>query len=308
VDALPITSYLLRSALLLRQAKRMAPAFDLVVTGDNEADFGPHGVQYVNYPWDLLPRPVLERRWYHRPPLVTAYRELCIRLADFSLDRMRQTAMLVNSDYIGGLVRARYDLPSRTLYPPVHGPFPEVPWAAREPAFLCVGRIAPDKELDRVIDILARVRAARPEVRLRIVGTPEGEYAARIAARVRAEGAGWITLQSGLSRDALTRLMAGHRYGIHGHRTEHFGLVVAEMVRAGCIVWVPDAGGQVEIVGDQRLRYRTVEEAAAAIVRTLSDPAEEADLRARLAKQARLFSVERFMREFREVVAERARR
>jgi hypothetical protein len=59
-------------------------------------------------------------------------------------------------------------------------------------------------------------------------------------------------------------------------------------------------------VGDARLRYDTVEGAAEAIVRTLSEPAEEADLRARLARQARLFSAERFVREFRAVVAERA--
>lgn len=308
VDAMPVASYLLRYAILLREAKRLARGFDVLVTGDNEADFGPHGVQYVNYPWNLLPRPALERRWYHRPSLVAAYRALCIRVADFSLERMRQTAMLVNSDYVGGLVRARYDLAPRTLYPPVMGAFPVVPWEARERAFLCVGRIAPDKEVDRVIDILARVRAARPQVRLRLVGTPEGQYAERVAARVRAEGAGWITIESALPREALTRLMAGHRYGIHGHRTEHFGMAVAEMVHAGCIVWVPNSGGQVEIVGDVRLRYDTVEGAAAAIVRTLDDPAEEADLRAHLARQARLFSAERFVREFRSVVAARARR
>jgi glycosyltransferase involved in cell wall biosynthesis len=307
VDAMPVANYLLRYAILLRQAKRLAPRFEVLLTGDNEADFGPRGVQYVNYPWNLMPRPVLERRWYHLPPLVAAYRELCIRVADFSLPRMRQTAMLVNSDYIGGLVRARYGLVPRTLYPPVMGTFPAVPWVERERAFLCVGRIAPDKEIDRVIDILTLVRAVRPEVRLRLVGTPEGAYAERIAARVRGEG-GWITMESGLARAALTRLMAGHRYGIHGHRTEHFGMVVAEMVRAGCVVWVPNRGGQVEIVGDARLRYDTVEGAAAAIVRTLSDAAEEADLRARLAKQARLFSAERFVHEFREVVAERAGR
>ena len=55
------------------------------------------------------------------------------------------------------------------------------------------------------------VRAARPEGRLRIVGTPEGEYAARIAAPVRAEGPGWITIDSELGRDGLTRLTTGHR-------------------------------------------------------------------------------------------------
>jgi glycosyltransferase involved in cell wall biosynthesis len=302
IEAIPAPTYLLRTAVLLRLAKRRARDFDVLLTGDNEADFGPRGVQYINYPWDLLPRPPLETRWYHRRALVTAYRELCIRLAEFSDDRMRRTPALVSSDYVGRLVDRRYGLVPRTLYPPVMGAFPAVPWEGRERAFLCVGRIAPDKQLDRVIDVLVRVRAEIPDVRLRIVGTPEGAYAARIAARARAEGA-WITLESGLSREALAALMARHRYGIHGHLNEHYGMVVAEMVHAGCVVWVPDDGGQVEIVGDPRLRYDTVDGAAASIVRTLRDPAQEAELRRGLAVQARRFSTGHFVREFRAVVA-----
>jgi glycosyltransferase involved in cell wall biosynthesis len=259
-------------------------------------------VQYINYPWDLLPRPALEARWYHRRGLVTAYRELCIRLADFSEERMRRTPALVSSDYVGRLVDRRYGVVPRTIYPPVAGTFPAVDWEGRERAFICVGRIAPEKRIDRVIDIVARVRTAVAGVRLRLVGTPEGPYAERIAARVRAEHA-WVALESGLSRQALTALMARHRYGIHGNPDEHYGMVVAEMVHAGCIVWVPNDGGQVEIVGDARLRYDTVEEAAASIVRTLTDPGEEADLRQRLAKRAERFSTETFVRELREVIA-----
>jgi glycosyltransferase involved in cell wall biosynthesis len=302
VAALPAPTYLLRAAILLRLAKRRAHDFEVLLTGDNEGDFGPRGVQYINYPWDLLPRPALETRWYHGRALVAAYRELCIRLADFSDERMRHTPALVSSDYVGRLVGRRYGIVPRTLYPPVMGRFPAVPWEARERAFLCVGRIAPDKQLDRVMDIVARVRAEVPSIRLRIVGTPEGAYAERIAARVRAEG-GWITLQSGLSREALAALMARHRYGIHGHLNEHYGMVVAEMVHAGCIVWVPNDGGQVEIVGDERLRYDTIEGGAAGIVRTLRDPGEEADLRQRLALRARRFSTEIFVRELRAVIA-----
>jgi glycosyltransferase involved in cell wall biosynthesis len=299
--SIPTPAYLLRTALLLRLAKRRARDFDVLLTGDNEADFGPRGVQYINYPWDLLPRPALEARWYHGRALVAAYRELCIRLAEFSDDRMRTTPALVSSDYVGRLVGQRYGVVPRTLYPPVMGEFPAVPWEAREPAFLCVGRIAPEKQLDRVIDVLARVRAEIPGVRLRIVGTPEGAYAERIAARARAEG-GWVTISSGLSREALAALMAQHRYGIHGNLDEHYGMVVAEMVHAGCLVWVPDDGGQVEIVGDRRLRYDTVEGGAAAIVRTLRDPGQEAELRRHLAAQARRFSTETFVRELREVI------
>ena len=302
VDAIPAPTYLLRTAILLRLAKGRARDFEVLLTGDNEADFGPRGVQYINYPWDLLPRPVLEARWYHGRALVAAYRELCLRLADFSEERMRRTPAVVSSDYVGRLVDRRYGVVPRTIYPPVAGTFHSVDWEARERAFICVGRLAPEKRVDRVIDIVARVRAAVGDVRLCLVGTPEGAYAERIVERVRAEPS-WITLESGLSRPALTALMARHRYGIHGNPDEHYGMVVAEMVHAGCIVWVPNDGGQVEIVGDARLRYDTVEEAAARIVRTLTDPGEEADLRRRLARQAERFSTATFTRELREVIA-----
>jgi glycosyltransferase involved in cell wall biosynthesis len=306
VEAIPAPTYLLRTAVLLRMAKRRARDFDVLVTGDNEADFGPAGVQYINYPWDLLPRPALEMRWYHGRTLVAAYRELCIRLAAFSDEGMRRTPALVSSDYVGRLVDQRYGFVPCTLYPPVMGTFAPVAWAEREPrTFLCVGRMAPDKQLDRVIDVMRRVRAEIPDVRLRIVGTPEGAYAERIAARARAEGE-WITLESGLTREALVGLMGRHRYGIHGHLNEHYGMVVAEMVHAGCIVWVPNDGGQVEIVGDERLRYDTIEEAAASIVRTLRAPDEATDLRRRLAARAARFSTEHFVREFRAVIARAA--
>jgi glycosyltransferase involved in cell wall biosynthesis len=99
------------------------------------------------------------------------------------------------------------------------------------------------------------------------------------------------------------RLIAGHRFGIHGMREEHFGIGIAEMVRAGCVVWVPNGGGQVEIVADARLRYDSVEDAAKKIVRVLQDPAELATVRAHLAARRDLFSTEHFVREIRAIAA-----
>ncbi len=47
----------------------------------------------------------------------------------------------------------------------------------------------------------------------------------------------------------------------------------AELARAGCIVWVPRGGGQMEIVGDEpALMYDSEDDAVAKIVRTLEDP------------------------------------
>lgn len=77
----------------------------------------------------------------------------------------------------------------------------------------------------------------------------------------------------------------------------------AELVRAGAIVWVPNGGGQVEIVGDEPcLRYSEDDEAADAIASTLSNPAEESRLRDALASRTEAFSTARFVDETRKIV------
>jgi len=115
----------------------------------------------------------------------------------------------------------------------------------------------------------------------------------------------WITLEENISREELAQLAAHHRYGIHGMSDEHFGVAVAEMVRGGCVVFVLDSGGQVEIVGeDRRLRYNADEEAAEKIARVLEDANAQEELRNTLAQRAKLFTTENFMNRICEIVAQ----
>lgn len=303
VDSVPLPLFLLRTCIMLNLARRLGAGHDVVVTANNEADFGRAGVQYVHYPWNKFPRPLVDFRWYHARWLLPPYYRLCRALSGFSSDAVRDNITLVNSDWTARIVEQHYGIAPRTTYPPVTADFPDVPWATREPGFVCVGRISPEKELDRVIDILTAVRAAVPRVRLHLVGTRgDRRYYRRIRRRV--ERLSWIAIHENLSRADLAALVASQRYGIHGMREEHFGMAVAEMVRAGCIVWVPDAGGQVEIVTDPRLTYRSVDDAAEKIVRVLRDPAEQAALRTHLASRGAQFSTRRFMSEVRAAVAE----
>jgi glycosyltransferase involved in cell wall biosynthesis len=302
VDALPAPLALLRRAIMLRIARPLSAGYDVPVTANNEGDLGGAGVQYIHYPWNLFPRPAVDLRWYHLRALLPLYYRLCDVIAQLSPTGVQRNVTLVNSEWTGRLVRARYGVVGRTVYPPVTAQFPSVPWEARRPGFVCIGRIAPEKELDRVIDIVAGVRAQVPGVQLHIVGTPDHRaYHRRIAARARAAG---FAVHENLARGELMELVAGQRYGIHGMREEHFGMAPAELVCAGCVVWVPDGGGQVEIVGDARLCYGGVEDAVVRIVRTLRDPTEEAALRAHLATRAPLFSTDRFMAEIRRAVAD----
>src|SRR5262245_40144114 len=304
VDAPPLPLAMLRTAVMLNSVRRRLAGFDIAVTANNEADFGTVGVQYVHYPWNMFPRPAVDLRWYHFGFLLAPYYRLCVGLSGFSADSMRRNLSLVTSGGTGRQAWMRYKIASRTVYPPVTNQASSVPWEARASEFICVGRIAPEKEIERVLDIFAGVRAAFPAVRLHVVGTADHpRYYRRIASRIRAAG-GWIQLHENLSRDELNALTGRVRYGIHGMREEHFGMAPAEMVRAGCIVWVPDGGGQVEIVGDPRLTYATIEAAVTKITATLRDDAEQARLRAHLATRAPLFTTERFMQQVRAAVAD----
>jgi glycosyltransferase involved in cell wall biosynthesis len=77
----------------------------------------------------------------------------------------------------------------------------------------------------------------------------------------------------------------------------------AEIQRAGCITFVHNSGGPVEIVGgDERLLFNNVEDAADKIVRVLRDPQVEADLRRHVAAQRERFTAQAFCESLREIV------
>lgn len=301
---LPLPLAQLRASLLLRDARRRTHDFDLCLGVNNEADFGRPGIQYVHFPWAYLPRPAVDLRWYHgSDAIVAGYHRICARVAGFSFERMRRNLTLVNSDWTAAKVRECHGIEATTLHPPVPGSFPDVPWAARKDGFVAIGRFSPEKELDKVIDVVAAVRARGHEVHLHLAGTADDvAYTEHVRRRAEREG-GWVFVDEGLSRDELVRLVAKHRYGIHGMTEEHFGMAIAEMVRAGMIVFVPRGGGQTEIVdGDERLLYTSPAEAAAKIDAVLRDEALRGALRSSLEARRELFSVERFTSRLRELV------
>lgn len=306
-DLLPTPATLVKLSLLMRYTRTVSAGFEVVFGACNETDFGKRGIQYINYPSYLRPRPAVDLRWYHhaRAPLA-AYYALADRVAGFSLERMKSNVTLVNSNWAGEHVRRFLGGNLRTLYPPVADPGPGLSWAERSPHFLAVGRISPEKDYERIMRILTRVRADTPDLRLTIVGTWDrhGErYFRSLQAQARALG-NWIQFRQDVSRADLRGLMGSHRYGIHGMREEHFGMAPAELARAGVIVWVPRGGGQMEIVGHEpALMYESEADAAQKISAVFADSELQERLRAGLSTQAERFSTDRFVREVREIVS-----
>jgi glycosyltransferase involved in cell wall biosynthesis len=308
VDALPVPAALLRMALLMRHARSVCAPFDVVIGSCNEIDCGRRCIQYIHYPTYTRPRPEVDLRFYHRWKwLLDRYYAMADTLAAFSRDRMRANLTLANSNWTAAQVNSLFGIAARTVYPPVVGVKPTVEWARRRTAFLAIGRMSPEKDYERILRILARVRQDVPDLTLTIVGTRDrhtGGYYERVRHLAASMGT-WVAFENNAPREAVRTLMAETRYGIHGMRDEHFGMAPAEMTRAGMIVWVPNGGGQVEIVGgDPALVYDTDEQAADAILRVVRDSAEQDRLRAILAVRSALFSEDRFMREIQAIVAD----
>jgi glycosyltransferase involved in cell wall biosynthesis len=302
---LPIQGAQMKIALAGRWARQLdaRERFDILLSTHNEIPFGRPGLQYVHFPWAYFPRPDIEMQWFHRiPGVLRAYRGVSQWIAGGTANQTRINRSLANSKFVAGKIREYYGVESTVLYPPVPGEFPQVPWAERRGDALAIGRLHPVKRWEMAIEIVERVRQGGVELGLTLIHPPDDlEYGRRIAAMAATRP--WFRLLTGLTREQLVKVVAQHRFGIHSMEEEHFGIAVAEMVRAGCIPVVHDSGGPVEIVGGCReLRFRNVAEGAEKLSALMGDEAGQERLRAVLAKQRELFSADRFCDSLREIV------
>ncbi len=297
---MPLRMAMLRLALFQRAAREVIEREqpDAVVGCFNEMDVGRRALQYIHYPALLEPRPEADLRWYHIGVLVALYRGLAWRIAGISRTRAIANEAVANSAFVADLYAEAHGVKPDVVYPPVPGGFPDVPWSRREPRFVIAGRVAPEKRVEVAIRVLERVRAAGHPVTLHVVGPSDGRAYGRSLAPLYARHAGWVRCEGPLSREAMARFFAESRFGIHAMEGEHFGIAVAEMQRAGCVVFAPERGGPAEILGaDSRLLYRNEAEAASRITRVLADPALQERMHRESLERARRFGTQRFMSE-----------
>jgi glycosyltransferase involved in cell wall biosynthesis len=293
---------------LMRVSKRIRHQYDVVMGADNEGDFGSPSIQYIHCPFlaHVYPRVRSSCDLPLRQKLAALSKgeiRPWMLVADYSFDRMKANRTLVNSDWTGQWVKSVYGIDSTTVHPPAPGVFPEIAWEDREDGFIIMGRLTVGKRPDWCLRVLSTVRSRFPGVKIHIVGSEspcsEGpDYRTFLdALRGLAQAhSSWATLHENLSRQELANLAARQRYGMHALKDEHFGMAVAEMVRAGCIPFVHNSGGPPEIVGhDSRLIYDSEDEAAQQIMQVLGDPAAQQDIRRRLAFRKDFYSVETFV-------------
>lgn len=303
----------LRGSLFQRFCRKVAKQFDVLISTYNLCDFGVPAIQFIaDFCWDRElqrecdPTPLEARRWIHRESLLRrAYLALSRLLAPRSGRNLfgGEDLIVANSHWTHRVMQERYGIQDApVIYPPVVAEFPIVPYEQKEFGFVAIGRIAREKRIETMIGILRRVRDRGHDLHLHLIGSIEESPYGRMVRRLCAENSTWVFAEGQKAGDQKARLLTGHRFGIHACRWEAFGISVAEMVKAGCIPFVPDSGGQVEIVDEPSLCYRDADDAVAKIDGLLRNEARQHELSVRCADRGRRFSAEQFMQRFRQVV------
>lgn len=301
---------MLRWAYYQRYCREIAGEFDVRISAYNCTDWGSPAIQFIaDFAWDPAsrkrdggPSPGL---FYRDTMLRKAYLGAAQRLMRPSgRDLLREDFVVANSHWtahrlvtLGARVRA-------LISPEIVGSFANVPWSERENAFVSISRIAPEKRIEFIIEVLAAVRRRGFPVSLWVAGKVERDPYGRLIEDLCRKHADWVHRAGYVTGEAKAELLSRVRYGFSACPHEAFGISVAEMTCAGCISFVHAETGAAEIVDHPALLFTDAAEAEERIVAVLGSERLQAELRDHLARRAEVFGVNNVLREFRRVVGD----
>jgi len=256
---------------------------------------------YRHWPYVIVQDESYNRYW----GLTDMLNSLCHKIVDpsFRTDSSKKS-FVGNSEWTADYIRNEFDIDVDVVYPPVDvadiAPYRE-PWQSREEGFVSMGRLSSSKRQLMMIDIIDELNNRNIETHLHLVG-PDGSggYSDRVIDR--AEASEYVTYEGLVDRERLLELLGQHKYGIHGKQHEHFGIAVAEMAAAGMIPFIPDSGGQTEIIDQKELQYDSKQECIENIMDIIDNSEKQSHLHNQLTTSVEDYTVSRFENEIRRKV------
>ncbi len=293
-----------------RYCHQIAGDYDFALSAYNPIHFGIRAIHLIgDFSFDESMRRRLrtggEEPRRHRAGLLrNAYLELGRRL-EIQRPPLREwdDLILANSAWAAKQLEEHFGL-SRpgVLHPPVPLSFASGKGTRDPHGCVCLGRVVPEKEIERIITIVSRVREAGFPMTLTMVGAfDQSDYSRRVKERIASEG-DWIRTPGFLDLQQKRALLETQTYAIHACRIEAFGIAVAEMAAMGCVPVIPEEGGAGEIVADPALRYRDEDEAVAILLGLVRAPERVLAISASLPEGMARFAPEAFQRRLREYV------
>lgn len=296
----------LRGRFIQRYCQKISSGFDLLVSAYNPMDFKRDGIQFAT---DIAELPEIIslkgwKKWFYGKTLLRrTYLKICDFISQENIEEWKENKTFSNSYWTKSLLKERYGIDSEVIYPPVQsGSFNSFN-QKRESGFLIIGRIVPEKQFERAVQILKKVRERGHNVHLHIIGSAgDRKYRSRLFKNFISGNSDWVFFEGMISEERKKEFLFSHLFGISCRSNEPFGIAAAEMAGAGCIVFVPDGGGQTEVAADSRLIYGNVDDAAEKIEAMMKDEEMQNEIREKLAENSRHFSVEIFKKEIVKMV------
>jgi glycosyltransferase involved in cell wall biosynthesis len=309
-----VSAAALRGAIFQRFLRGIAWDYDLRISAYNPSDWGAPAIhKLADFSWCSS-----IREEYDTATPGFAYRDTFLRRAYLGFchmcerpsgrDVFRQDTTIANSKWSAERLRDHFGgslMP--VAYPPVWCEFPEVPWDEKERSFVTIGRIAPEKRIEVAIEVLKAVRGRGHDLKLHLCGEIGDDTYGRMIKSLCVANSDWIAVHGRVAGKVKINLLSSCRYGIHTGSREAFGIAVAEMTRAGAVVFAPRIGGQAEILDHECLLFDTEADAVEKIDLVLRSIELQTSLNKHLSLKSKLFSAKTFVSQCRAIIADHAR-
>ena len=290
-----------------RHCKKIADSFDLCISAYNPIDFGRPGIQLIgDFSFDEEMRRELSVHgtsgFKHRDSF---FRNLYLKLAQSLFDSHialadRGDLILANSEWAARKLGEHFGISEvPVIYPPAVLPKPTEDKARNPMGFVCLGRISPEKELERIVSILRAVRAQGYDVSLQMIGhlgsTP---YEEKISALVRKNKIGFTRLDFSIwreNRKSFRRTLLGCTVAA----SKPLALPSRRWLRWAAFRLFPTAAAQERLSGLPDLQFGSEDEAVKKIIHLLKHPEKARQIRLRLSQEMDKFGPSVFMEELR---------
>ncbi|GGL73029.1 glycosyltransferase [Halocalculus aciditolerans] len=292
----------LKSAFVQRQVRSSELNHDLVVSTANEFFVDGPSLQYIHFPSYSGSADSTYETWAPSVPY-RLYRTVCRAVAGAG-DFDSSTTLVTNSHWTREIIQHTYDHPVEVVYPPVNVEDFDPTVDNREPGFVTVGAVHESKRQLEMIKIIDGLRTRGIKTHLHIIGGVGSQsYYERVLKKAAARE--YVCLEGYVDRQNLVDLIEQHRYGLHGRKNEHFGIAVAEMVAGGVIPFVPNGGGQTEIINEEpKLKYDSIDDAIQKISTVMENKRLQQELKTDLESTVSDYSTDEFEKTIRRLTTQ----
>lgn len=257
-------------AFFLRYCRRIAPKYDIRVTASRIIGWGQPAVHFLS---DVVWNEELERINEIELIKPKGLKKVSAFIGDILAGKAKyqlhnDDVFVANSTWTAKLSSPYTTNEPIVITPPVDQVFDQVPWHSRLNHFASFGRISPEKKIEDSIAIIDQVRKNDYEVKLTIFGQfGNDDYSKKIKNLIKDKQ--WIDAPGPIYGDKVTNRLPQYKYGINTCLREAFGISTAEMLKAGLITFIPQQGAQYEIVGNELLTFKNVDDAIEKIIEIL---------------------------------------